>query len=203
MFYSEPLIMSVDDLKSHDLEVWFFGEIINWSCDVTWSFFVLRSSKKLHPNQLDLIKSTFSLNCFFSCCWCSNQNYFCRFWRKTSTEQRNSFVINIKMEKAFFYYIDIYWKCALSSFWLKMEVNSGNKPKVLFQRPSLNQALMILQSTQDSGGPAELPHVGGSPLTYLSVRWKPRGIFPLRWHGGSRATQIRQASMARAAARRR
>ena len=46
-------------------------------------------------------------------------------------------------------------------------------------------------------------HVGGGPLTYLRVRWKPRGSRLLRWHGGSRATQIRQASRTRAAARRR
>lgn len=46
-------------------------------------------------------------------------------------------------------------------------------------------------------------HVGGGPLTYLSIRWKLRGILLLRWHGGSRATQIRQASRVRAAARRR
>lgn len=45
-------------------------------------------------------------------------------------------------------------------------------------------------------------HVGGGPLTYLSVRWKLRGIRLLRRHPGSKPSQIRKARRAITAARR-
>lgn len=89
--------------------------------------------------------------------------------------------------------------CQIFDVWVRHIIEMSKL--LTFNEESQTSVLRSLRKVQTQS--LDGLHVGGGPLTYLSARWKPRGILLLRWHGGSGITQIRQARRARAAARRR